>query len=44
MGNNNQPLNITLKVGQTVFGKVAIDSINNLNRQNGEMLIDMQYA
>ena len=33
IGTNNQPLNITLKVGETTFGKIAIDSITKLTQQ-----------
>ena len=41
MGGSDRPLNITLKVGETDFGRVAINSINTLQRQSGELLLEI---
>lgn len=40
----DRPVNITLKVGETVFGKIAADSLNKLIRQEGEMVLDLSYV
>ncbi len=34
---NDQPLNITLQVGETQFGKVAVNAINSLARVQGKV-------
>ncbi len=38
-GNNSseQPLNVTLKVGETDFGKIVVNSINSLSRVQGSV-------
>ena len=36
---NDQPINLTIQVGQTTLGRVAIDSINKLQRRAGRTLI-----
>jgi len=37
--NNDRPVEITLQFGSTSFGKVVIDSINQLQKQEGRILI-----
>lgn len=37
--NNDQPINLTIQVGQTTLGKIVIDSINKVQRQAGTTLI-----
>ena len=36
---NDQPINLTIQVGQTTLGRAAIDSINKLQRRAGRTLI-----
>jgi hypothetical protein len=38
---NDQPLNITLQINSTTLGKVTIDSINKLTRQEGKLLLNI---
>lgn len=41
MGGSDKKLDIILQVGSTEFGRVAIDSINKLTRQEGRLLLQV---
>jgi predicted nucleic acid-binding Zn-ribbon protein len=38
---SDKPVNITLQVGSTELGKVVIDSLNRLSRQEGKLLLNI---
>ena len=38
---NDKPVSITLQVGSTELGKVVIDSLNRLSRQEGKLLLNI---
>ena len=40
-GSNDKPIEIVLKIGANEFGRVAIDSINKLQRQSGRVLLNI---
>ena len=37
--NNDQPINVTLQIGSTTLGKIAIEGINKVQRKAGTTLI-----
>lgn len=41
VANSNQPINITLNVGGTKFGKACIKSINEAQKQSGAILLNI---
>lgn len=40
-GGSNQPMEVVLKVGSTEFGRVVVDSINKLTKQEGRLALNI---
>ena len=38
---NDRPIELTLQIGETKLGRIVIDSINKLQKQEGRILLEL---